>query len=161
MSDIVPVVIDRLKYSLDEEAGLACVDGYDGQPKNVTIPNAIVVNGKNYRVHQINAEAFRDSTSLAFITIPNSIEKIGKDAFRYCMSLTSVEIPDGIEEIAGGAFRQCKSLTSIKIPNSVKKIEESAFVFCHGHITVPKNVEIKKGLYWFRGYLPRFVRAYE
>lgn len=47
MSDIVPVVIDRLKYSLNEEAGLACVDGYDGQPKNVTIPSAIVINEKN------------------------------------------------------------------------------------------------------------------
>ena len=52
----------------------------------------------------------------------------------------------------------CFSLRSVEIPNSVKTIEESAFVFCRGLITIPKNVEIKKGLYWFCDYLPRFDR---
>ena len=86
---------------------------------------------------------------------------IEEEAFADCKRLASVEIPNGIKEIGAKAFYQCVSLTSVEIPNSVKVIEESAFVFCRGHITIPKNVEIKKGPYWFSDYLPRFDRAYE
>ncbi len=75
-------------------------------------------------------EAFLGCTSLASVTIPNSVESISYKAFYSCYSLKSVTIPNSVVSIGWYAFYNCKSLTSITIPNSVTSIGYCTFYGC-------------------------------
>ena len=74
--------------------------------------------------------AFYGCTSLASVTIPNSVTSIGDYAFEDCTSLASVTIPNSVTSIGGFAFYRCSRLTSITIPNSVTSIGYAAFLYC-------------------------------
>ena len=73
---------------------------------------------------------FSRCTSLANITIPNSVTSIGDYAFYGCSSLTSITIPDSVTTIGKNAFFGCSSLTSVTIPGSVTSIGLQAFRSC-------------------------------
>jgi Flp pilus assembly protein protease CpaA len=77
-------------------------------------------------------EAFAYCSSLASVTIPNSVTSIGEAAFFYCSGLISVTIGDSVTSIALETFAGCSSLTSVTIPNSVTSIGEAAFAGCSG-----------------------------
>ena len=81
-------------------------------------------------VKKIGYRAFYNCTSLASITIPDSVTEIGGGAFENCTSLTSVTIGDSVTSIGGDAFEYCTSLTSITIPDSVTSIGWGAFEGC-------------------------------
>ena len=86
--------------------------------------------------------AFRDSTSLSSIVIPNSVRYIDAYAFSGCTSLSSIVIPNSVETISGYAFNNCYSLTSIAIPNSVDYLGEAVFHYCTSltSIAIPDSV---------------------
>jgi len=60
----------------------------------------------------IAGRAFMSRTTLASVTIPNSVTNIGDYAF-YMTSLTSVIIPNSVTSIGDWAFSSCTSLTSV------------------------------------------------
>ncbi len=93
-------------------------------------------------VTSIGSSAFSDCTSLTNITIPNSVTSIGISAFSDCTSLTSITIPNSVTSIGDEAFRGCDSLTSITIPNSVTSIGNRAFRNCTSltSVTIPNSV---------------------
>ena len=93
-------------------------------------------------ITSIGSSAFNNCTSLASITIPNSVTSIGQSAFNNCTSLTSVTIPNSVTSIGSSAFYYCTSLTSVEIPNSVTSILNSAFSNCTSlaSITIPNSV---------------------
>ena len=78
----------------------------------------------------IGNSAFQSCSSLASITIPNSVASIGQGAFQYCTSLASITLPNSVASIEQYAFNGCSSLASITIPNSVASIGNSAFQYC-------------------------------
>ena len=90
----------------------------------------------------IGDDAFRKCSSLASITIPNSVSSIGDYAFWDCSSLTSITIPNSVTSIGKWAFAGCSSLTSITIPNSVTSIRDAVFQSCSSlsSITIPNSV---------------------
>ena len=63
-------------------------------------------------------------------------ESIGSCAFYYCTSLASITIGDSVTSIGSSAFYYCRSLTSITIPSSVLKIDSDAFEYCSNLKTV-------------------------
>ena len=81
-------------------------------------------------------------TSLASITIPNSVIRIGTNALNACFSLTSIDIPNSVTLIGGWAFSGCSSLSSIEIPNNIKLIGYSTFWGCKSltSVTIGNNV---------------------
>lgn len=114
------------------------------------IPNSlktVTITGGN-----ILYGAFYNCTSLASITLPNSITSIGSYAFCNCTaniewgdnpSITgignyafsgykgaSITIPDSVTSIGHQAFKGCTSLESITIPDSVTSIGDDAFWSC-------------------------------
>ncbi|CAJ1360530.1 unnamed protein product [Effrenium voratum] len=97
---------------------------------------------------QVEAHAFIGCSSLASVTIPNSVTKIGELAFNGCSSLASVTIPNSVTEIWEGAFADCSSLASLTIPNSVTDIWEGAFAGCSSlaSVTISNSVTVIREL---------------
>jgi len=84
---------------------------------------------------------FDGCSSLANVTIPNSVTNIGIVAFGGCTSLSSIIIPDSVTSIESDAFAG-SGLTNITIPNSVTYIGDSAFINCYklANIKLPNNI---------------------
>ena len=76
--------------------------------------------------------AFAACTSLASITIPNSVINIGRIAFSECTSLESITIPNSVTTIGYQAFENCTSLTSVTIPSSVTTLGDYILLGCTG-----------------------------
>ena len=90
----------------------------------------------------ISNEGFENCTSLASVTIPDSVTSIGSYAFYGCRSLTSMTIPDSVTSIGSSAFSGCYSLTKVTIPDSVTSIGSYAFYGCSSltSVTIPDSV---------------------
>lgn len=79
---------------------------------------------------------FKEMTTLASITLPNSVTDIGDEAFSGCDNLTAITLPNQLETISKKAFYRCSSLESISLPASLKGIGEYAFADCSKLSTV-------------------------
>ncbi len=131
--------------------GKATITGYYGSETVLEIPATL----EGYPVTAIGDYAFYGCTSLADITLPDSVTEIGENAFyntAYYNNESNWEddvlyisnhlieakstitgaytIKDGTRIIAGGVFKDCTFLTSITIPDSVIVIQALAFYHC-------------------------------
>ena len=122
---------DGLYYKILSTADLTCEVVSGDSPytaTSVTIPAKVAYKGRELTVTRI-VEAFKGCTSLASVTIPNSVKIIERYAFNGCTSLASVTIPNSVTKILDYAFYGC-GLTSITIPGSVTEIYDGAFEKC-------------------------------
>ncbi|MBR4327523.1 MAG: leucine-rich repeat domain-containing protein [Bacteroidales bacterium] len=87
-------------------------------------------------------QAFRNSSMLEKIYIPNSIIEIGRYAFEGCHSLRKVTVPDSVSNIGDHVFYECYDLTEIVLPHSVTCIGDSAFSGCLSlkNVLIPNSV---------------------
>ena len=89
---------------------------YLGDDLELTLPESFTAyNGTAVSEYRINDYAFYDCSSLASVTIPDSVTSIGSSAFYNCSGLTSVTIPDSVTSIGDYAFTGCNSLTAVYI----------------------------------------------
>ena len=90
----------------------------------------------------ISSYAFRNCSSLASITIPDTVMIIEDGVFYGCTSFTSFVIPDGVTSIGNSVFFNCTSLASITIPDGVTSIGDYVFFNCTSlaSITIPDGV---------------------
>jgi hypothetical protein len=136
---------------LTVEVTYATASTYNDYSGAVVIPATVIYRGSTYSVTAIGEYAFRGSTGLTSVTIPNSVKTIGNSAFFQCSGLTEVTIPNSVTSIGYEAFSQCSGLTGIlTIPNSVISIGNYAFYNCSEltSVTIPNSV-ISIGNYAF------------
>lgn len=90
----------------------------------------------------IGAHAFKASSALTDIVLPNSIKEIGDFAFFECGNLTNVVLPVSLTYLGEYSFSGCSSLIEVIIPDSITEIHTGAFSDC-GAL---KSVVIGKGV---------------
>ena len=106
--------IGGTKYTYKENSsGKWIITGYNGTDTALSIP----AGHKGRKVISIDANAFKDNTSIKSVIIPQTITTIGASAFEGCTSLTTVTISDKVTSIGTKAFKNCTKLSNMKIVN--------------------------------------------
>ena len=83
--------------------------------RDIVIPSAVTNDSKTYTVTKIGDSAFKFSTGLNSIIIPNSVITIGDYAFCLCNSLTTLAIPESVASIGYNAFFKCTHLETFEV----------------------------------------------
>lgn len=93
----------------------------------------------NTVLKEISGYAFRDSSRLKSLVLPESVETVGAYAFGDCRSLQEIVLPDGLKYIAEYAFEGCSSLHELKIPDGIETIGPGILSGCTGltSLTMP------------------------
>ena len=90
----------------------------------LTVPDIVTVSGKEYKVTEIKANAFKNNKKLKKITIGKNIEKIGKHAFSGCKNLKNVNIKTvklTKKTVGANAFKGIHDKAKVKVPKSKLK----------------------------------------
>ena len=92
--------------------------------KTVTIPNTIKVNGINYKVTEVGANAFKNNKKVKKVTIGANVVKIANKAFNKCPNLRNVIIKTTLltkKTASKKCFSKVHKKMIIKVPKKVKK----------------------------------------
>ena len=118
-----------------------------------TLKTVVITSGD-----RIDDEAFLNCSSLATVTISDSVKSIGESAFGNCVSLTDITIPDEVTDIGKDAFYNCsvktatipasaiesipKTILNTVVITSGNSIDEYAFNYCINltSVTIPESV---------------------
>ena len=93
-------------------------------------PNAKIGDRKWEHYFEGHCEPYVNKNDIEEITIPSFINKINANAFKQCTSLKKVVIESGVTEIGSKAFENLASLEEVYIPSSVTTIAPDAFDGC-------------------------------
>lgn len=104
---------------------------------SATIPSAIKIGDKTFKVTSIADRAFENCSKLKKVSIGKNVTKIGSKAFNGCKSLTTVTGGKNVTTIGLKAFYKCTALTqvggtknSLVLPK-VQVIGKQAFAHCN------------------------------
>ena len=89
-----------------------------------------LIGAKMYGYTKIRDFVFSECTSLAHVSLPESLTSIGIKVFSNCKSLTLTSLPESLTSIGQQAFRNCKSLTLTSLPEGLTSIDQYAFYNC-------------------------------
>ncbi|MCM1113950.1 MAG: fibronectin type III domain-containing protein [Clostridium sp.] len=129
------------QYSVMED-GTAMITRYDGNEKNIYIPDVL----GSYKVTKIGPQAFgynnNNNKYIQTVTIPGCITEIGEYAFYNCDNLRKVEMLYGVKTIGFRAFQSCNYLKEVTIPDSVTSLGAQVFDECTSltNIVIPDSV---------------------
>lgn len=135
--------IDGIYYQIDgDQATVTYRDNnYNSYSGDVVIPESFENDGMTYHVVAIGDNAFKGSTGLTSVTIPNTISWIGSNAFKGCMGLSSINLPVTLTALNEHAFDSC-GITSIIIPETITAIPTGCFANCYMLETVTLPAEL-------------------
>jgi sortase B len=106
------------------------------------IPSTVSYNKRNFKVTEIDSNAFKNMKNLQKLVIGNNITEIKSHEFDSCASLTKISIGEGVAVIGKKAFYKLENLKYVKIKSEVlREIDEKAFFKIHEKVrfTLPKN----------------------
>ena len=106
---------------------------YDGEGLHHVIVEDSVTSIRKY-AFSIDID---EETSLAGITLPNSVTSIGDHAFGNCSRLTSITLPDSVTSIGDGAFEGCSGMTGITVAEGNRTYDSRGN--CNGIIATNTN----------------------
>jgi uncharacterized protein YjdB len=98
-------------------------------------------------ITEIKEEAFKGSSELTGITLPNTVITLGKESFSGCKGITSIKLPGSINNVGSEVFYECTSLTeadfSTMSPETV--FDRDVFYGCTG-ITDMTKIKLPEGM---------------
>ncbi len=90
--------------------------------KKVTIPAAVKINGKTYKVTKIAANALKGNKKITKLTIGKNIKAIGKNAFKGCKKLRQISVKSSVlKTVKTNALKGVNSSATITIKAKTKK----------------------------------------
>lgn len=101
-----------------------------------------VIEGTDYQVTGIGANAFQNNSKITSVVLPETIKTIGSNSFMGCSNLRTITLPEHLERIEDSAFYNCRLLNEIEIPNTVSYIGSQAFHYCTNlkSVNIPTSV---------------------
>ena len=103
--------------------------------KTVTVPDKVVIAGREYTVTDIANNAFKNNKKVTNIKIGKNVTKIGKNAFKNCKNLKKITITSTKltkKSIGKNAFKGTNGKLVIKVPKNKKK-EYAKFLKAKGN----------------------------
>lgn len=151
-SDDNDTPVNPLEYKILTDS-TAAVSKCRPEIENISIPEKIHIEGKDYTVTKIGNKAFSYCRKLTNVKIPTSVTEIEYSAFSGCSSLTNIDLPPNITCINAFTFSYCTNLKSIVIPASVTSIGYEAFEGCNNLNVVINNSKdgVNVEMYAFKG----------
>ncbi len=152
---------DTIKTSLDEEAAVifeydnctfvlengnvTLLEYNDTTAYNVTLPETITYNNKEYSSYTIGKSAFENNTTIKYLTIPNSVTAICEKAFKSATNLVGVTFSEGsqLERIEANAFEgaNLQETINLDVCTNLDTIDDYAFTTSSVNtITIPSSV---------------------
>lgn len=98
--------------------------------EDITIPDTVIYEDKEYKVTEIKASAFESNALLQKITLPEGIRNVGDSAFYSCPELAEVVLSDTVESIGESCFAECGKLSAVTMSKSLISIGMEAFCNC-------------------------------
>ena len=110
--------------------------------KKVNIKPTVSVDGYNYKITEIGANAYKGDKKIEQVTIGANVKKIGKSAFANCKNLKKIVIKSSsITSIGKDAFKGIKKRAVIVVPKKkFKKYKEYL-----KKAKLPGYVKVQKG----------------
>ena len=156
-----PIKIDGICYMLNnDETATVTFETQDEKnyanldPKEVTIPEQLEVNGTTYHVTTIGQGAFAGSP-VTSIALPPMLKDIEAEAFKDCKSLVSVEWLNpnplyGSPTIGNSAFQGCSALENVVLSPYTASLGDAAFKQCTklATLTLPTNMYLGKDAFF-------------
>ena len=124
------------KYELQNEE--AIITQWNEEATDVNIPSFV----DGFPVVGIGESVFEGRTSIASVTIPDTVQTIGGSAFAFCYGLTNVVMGSGVRDIGNGAFRYCTKMMDMELPYGLTNISYFAFSVCKSltSVVIPDSV---------------------
>ncbi len=126
-------LINQVTYTI---TGTNQVEFTSSNPKasSVTIPSTVTINGRNYKVTSIAANAFKNNKKLKTLVIGKNIKKIGAYAFYGTKNLKKITVKTKLlkaSKIGKNAFQKAGSKNykklCVKFPKKLKKTYKKSF----------------------------------
>ena len=124
---------DSLKYAYlmsNQTATVIASDKYRNYSA-ITIPGTVTIEGIEYKVTEIGANAFKGCSDLRNVTISDGVQTIGNGAFQECYSAYFEQLPSSLRTIGDNAFRWCQTNTQRILPEGLLSIGKWAFSGCY------------------------------
>lgn len=115
-------------YSFKIVNGNAEITEYNGSKKNVTVPEHVERNNKEYTVTSIGEYAFW-CCDVKKVEIPETVVSIGSYAFRGS-TIQEIILPKTLKYIGSYTFSYCENLEYVVLSNTVETIGNEAFAKC-------------------------------
>ncbi len=100
---------------------------YGAANKKISINGTLLTNVVIDTAETVGDHAFYGCSSIASVTLSESVTIVGNGAFANMHALIKVEIK-GEAEIASAAFKNCANLTEVVLSDKIKDIESFAFM---------------------------------
>ncbi|MBO4862980.1 MAG: leucine-rich repeat protein [Eubacterium sp.] len=125
------VVVGKGVYKITAVDEVTFTGPTSSKLKKFTIDSTVkLIDGKEYKVTAIAANAFKANKKLANVTIGENVASIGKNAFNGCKKLKTITVKTELlttKNVGAGAFKGIKKKATFKVPASMKKAYKKLF----------------------------------
>lgn len=136
--------VDPKDYKISNGDTVQYIGKKKVKDKEVTLPDTVTLDGKEYKVTAIAPNAFKNNKKIKAVRLGKNIKSIGDNAFSGCTNLKSITISSNVTSIGKNAFKGDKKLSEIIVESKklvAKKVGKDAFsgIAKKVTITVPKK----------------------
>ncbi|MCR5544637.1 MAG: leucine-rich repeat protein [Eubacterium sp.] len=128
IGSVVTDAKNKAKYKVLSKDTVAYVSPVKKTAKSYTVPASIILSGKNYKVVQLSAKAFKGCKNMTSVTIGSNVKTIGVSAFNGCKKLKKITLKTKVlKKVGKNAIKNIHKKAKIKSPK--KKIKAYRKIF--------------------------------